>query len=62
MRIAAWTALWLAVVIGWASPSWSAVPGRPASLTIATASPGGVYLVYGKALAAVLTEALGMPV
>lgn len=62
MRIAAWTALWLAVVIGSASPSWSAVPGRPASLTIATASPGGVYLVYGKALAAVLTEALGMPV
>ena len=35
---------------------------RPASLTIATASPGGVYLVYGKALAAILTEALSLPV
>jgi TRAP transporter TAXI family solute receptor len=62
MRIAAWAAVWLAVVIGWASPSWSAPPGWLASLTIATASPGGVYLVYGQALAAVLTEALGMPV
>jgi uncharacterized protein len=62
MRIAALTAVWLAVVIGWASQSWSASPGRLASLTIATASPGGVYLVYGKALAAVLTEALGIPV
>ena len=62
MRIAAWTAIWLAVATGWTSPSLSAPPARPASLTIATASPGGVYLVYGKALAAVLTEALGMPV
>jgi uncharacterized protein len=62
MRIAAWTAVWLAVVIGWASQSWSASQGRLASLTIATASPGGVYLVYGKALATVLTEALGIPV
>ncbi len=43
MRIAAWTAIWLAVATGWASPSSSAPPGRPASLTIATASPGGVY-------------------
>lgn len=62
MRIAAWTALWLAVVTGWASPSSSAPPGRQSHLTIATASPGGVYLVYGKVLAAILTEALGMPV
>ena len=62
MRIAAWTAIWLAVATGWTSPSLSAPPSRPASLTIATASPGGVYLVYGKALAAILTEALGLPV
>jgi len=62
MRIAAWTAIWLAVATGWTSPSSSAPLGRPASLTIATASPGGIYLVYGKALAAILTEALGLPV
>ena len=62
MRIAAWTAIWLAVATGWTSPSFSAPPSRPASLTIATASPGGVYLVYGKALAAILTEALSLPV
>ncbi len=46
----------------WPAPSWSAPPGWPASLTIGTASPGGVYLLYGQALAPILTEALGIPV
>jgi TRAP transporter TAXI family solute receptor len=62
MRIRAWTAACVLVWLGWATPSWSAPPGWPASLTIGTASPGGVYLPYGQALAPILTEALGIPV
>lgn len=46
----------------WPAPSWSAPSGWPASLTIGTASPGGVFLLYGTALAQILTEALGIPV
>src|SRR4029077_104426 len=42
--------------------SWSAPPGWPTSLTIGTASPGGVYVPYGQAMAQILTEALGLPV
>jgi uncharacterized protein len=34
----------------------------PKSLTVATASPGGVYYVYGAELARILTEKLGIPV
>jgi uncharacterized protein len=34
----------------------------PKSLTLATASPGGIYYVYGEALAKILTEKLGIPV
>lgn len=34
----------------------------PKSLTLATASPGGVYYVYGEATAKILSESLGMPV
>jgi TRAP transporter TAXI family solute receptor len=37
-------------------------PGWPPTLTIGTASPGGGYIVYGQALAKLLTEALGLPV
>jgi TRAP transporter TAXI family solute receptor len=39
-----------------ANPNW------PKSLTLATASPGGVYYVYGDELAKILTEKLGIPV
>src|SRR5207302_3133075 len=39
-----------------ASPDW------PKSLTLVTASPGGVYYVYGEALAKILTEKLGIAV
>ncbi len=39
-----------------ASPDW------PKSLTLATASPGGVYYVYGEELARILTEKLGVTV
>jgi uncharacterized protein len=60
IRRLAKTALLIAAI--WPAPSWSAPPGWPASLTIGTASPGGVYLLYGQALAPILTETLGIPV
>jgi TRAP transporter TAXI family solute receptor len=34
----------------------------PKSLTLGTASPGGVYYVYGEELAKILTDKLGVPV
>ena len=36
----------------------AANPDRPKSLTLATASPGGLYYVYGEAVAKILTESL----
>lgn len=65
MRIRLLAAALIVAAIGaaiWPAPSRSAPPGWPASLTIATASPGGVYVVYGEAVAQILTEALGIPV
>jgi len=50
------------MTFAWSSPSLSAPPDWPQSLTIGTASPGGVYLPYGQGLATILTEALGIPV
>lgn len=35
---------------------------NPASLTVATASPGGVYAVYGEGLANLLSETISIPV
>ncbi len=40
----------------------AAGPDWPKSLTLATASPGGVYYVYGEELARILTEKLGITV
>jgi uncharacterized protein len=40
----------------------AAGPDWPKSLTLGTASPGGVYYVYGEELAKILTEKLGIPV
>src|SRR5260370_17684209 len=62
MRIAAWAAVCFLISLAWPAPSPGAPPGWPASLTIGTGSPGGVYLPYGQALAPVLSEALGLPV
>jgi uncharacterized protein len=46
-----------------ASKSGLAVDSNwPKSLTLATASVGGVYYIYGDALARILTEKLGIPV
>jgi len=45
-----------------ASGVLAANPDWPKSLIVGTASPGGVYYVYGEALAQILTEKLGIPV
>ena len=44
------------------APTWASQPNWPASLTLATASPGGTYHAYGMGLANILTRALGLPV
>jgi uncharacterized protein len=62
MRTRIWAAIWPIIVIGWSLPAFCAEAGWPSSLTIGTASPGGVYLIYGNALAPILTSALGIPV
>jgi TRAP transporter TAXI family solute receptor len=40
----------------------AADPNWPKSLTLGTASPGGVYYIYGEELAKILTEKLDIPV
>jgi uncharacterized protein len=40
----------------------AAGPDWPKALTLATASPGGVYYIYGETLAQILTEKLGITV
>jgi uncharacterized protein len=58
---AAATVAW-PLAIGTSSGVLAANPNWPKSLTLATASPGGVYYVYGDTLAQILTEKLGIPV
>jgi len=62
MRIRALVVICVLITLVWSAPLSSAPPGWPASLAIGTASPGGVYYDYGRELAAILTEALGIPV
>jgi TRAP transporter TAXI family solute receptor len=62
MRVGFWIAVGVIITLGWTSPASSAPPNWPASLTIGTASPGGVYYVYGQGLAPLLNEALGIAV
>ena len=50
------------LAIGASTSVLAANPDWPKSLTLATASPGGIYYVYGDALARILTEKLGIPV
>jgi TRAP transporter TAXI family solute receptor len=50
------------LAIGTSSSALAANPDWPKSLTVATASPGGVYYVYGEELARILTEKLSVPV
>jgi TRAP transporter TAXI family solute receptor len=49
-------AIWTSTTVPAANPDW------PKSLTLATASPGGAYYIYGEELAHVLTERLGIAV
>src|SRR5215212_6093932 len=60
-RVSAAVAVVVAVFAWWA-PARSAEPNWPDSLTLATASPGGTYSVYGAGLARMLTRVLGVPV
>ncbi len=50
------------VAIGTPTSAPAADPNWPKSLTLVTASPGGVYYIYGDELAKILTEKLGIPV
>jgi uncharacterized protein len=50
------------LTIGASTSIRAANPDWPKSLTLGTASPGGVYYVYGEAVAKILTEKLGIPV
>jgi uncharacterized protein len=50
----------LAITTSTGAPA--ADPNWPKSLTLVTASPGGVYYIYGEALAQILTEKLGIAV
>jgi TRAP transporter TAXI family solute receptor len=59
--------LWLAIAsviaaLGAPSSADAREPSWPETLTIATASPGGTYHVYGEGLARLLTRKLGLPV
>src|SRR5437763_9510426 len=49
-------AIWTSTTVPAADPNW------PKALTLGTASPGGVYYVYGEELAKILTEKLGIAV
>jgi uncharacterized protein len=55
------TAAW-PLAIGTSTGVLAAEPNWPKSLTLGTASPGGIYYIYGDALAQILTEKLGIPV
>ena len=58
---AAATVTW-PLAIGASTGVLAANPNWPKSLTLGTASPGGVYYIYGDELAKILTEKLGIPV
>ena len=50
------------LAIGTSTSVMAASPDWPKSLTLGTASPGGVYYIYGEELAHILTEKLGIAV
>jgi TRAP transporter TAXI family solute receptor len=50
------------LAIGTSTSVPAAGPDWPKSLTLGTASPGGVYYIYGEELAKILTEKLGIAV
>jgi hypothetical protein len=52
----------VAWVLAWSAPVWAQAANWPRSITIGTASPGGIYDVYGDALARILSRALQIEV
>jgi uncharacterized protein len=52
----------VAAALLWWAPAEAGEPHWPDHLTIATASPGGTYYVYGEGLAKILTRTLDLPV
>jgi hypothetical protein len=52
----------IALTIPISTSAPAAGPDWPKSLTLATASPGGAYYIYGEELAHILTERLGIAV
>jgi TRAP transporter TAXI family solute receptor len=61
-RIASFVLAICLFAIGPSTNVAAANPDWPKSLTLVTASPGGVYYIYGDALAKILTEKLGIAV
>jgi uncharacterized protein len=62
MKLVRFLTLCLICSVGLEFQAYAASPDWPKSLTIGTASPGGVYLPYGRFLARLWTEKLGIPV
>ena len=63
MRLQHLSAPWASLRIRWASVrNGLAFLDWPKSLILATASPGGVFYVYGEAMAKILTESLKIDV
>ena len=52
----------IALAIASSTSALAANPDWPKSLTLATASPGGVFYVYGEAVAKILSEGLKIDV
>src|SRR5215831_5114232 len=49
-------AIWTSTTVPAANPDW------PKALTLATASPGGIFYVYGEAVAEILRESVKIEV
>jgi uncharacterized protein len=62
MRLGSLFAVVALAVLMSTGASAAAGPDWPKSLTLTTASPGGVYYIYGEELAHILTEKLGITV
>src|SRR5437016_3579969 len=48
----------LILILTWGATASAQDAAQPGSIVLATASPGGVFLVYGQALAPILSRAL----
>ena len=55
-------AIGLCLNLAYACGAQAANANWPTSLTLATASPGGIYIIYGEAVAKILTDKLGITV